>query len=249
MAAPLLSTAPFPSPSSEPCICLANLLKLQQRRSHHLASAQVLFQHTAQQQEPPSAAQKRRARGQMSPNPGSPFPPFPPFPRCQEPFVFARLSILIFQPLGNVRICRALLSHHSLTFTFILFFPAILHSHSLGSPPSPPLSDYQEAFFGRRTPHMFAAFAVPSWIPQLLPFPPFSDYQEAFSGRLTLDTFAAFFVPSWIPQPPQLLRFAKVVYPYWKKRRVEQGSHQIIPVLNVSLINSRSPCFAYASPP
>jgi hypothetical protein len=41
------AAAPFPSPTSE------------------------LFQHPAQQREPPSAAQKRRASGQMSPNPSS----------------------------------------------------------------------------------------------------------------------------------------------------------------------------------
>ncbi|KAF8495934.1 enhancer of polycomb-like-domain-containing protein [Russula emetica] len=64
------------------------------------------------------------------------------------------------------------------------------------------------------------------------PFPPFSDYQETFSSLLRPDTFAAFIVPSWIPQPPQLLRFAKAIYPYWKERRVERGGHRIIPTLN-----------------
>jgi enhancer of polycomb-like protein len=54
---------------------------------------------------------------------------------------------------------------------------------------------------------------------------------------LTPDTFAAFAVPSSIPQPPQLLRFAKVVYPYWKERRIERGGHRIIPTLNVSSTN------------
>ncbi|KAI0280469.1 hypothetical protein BGY98DRAFT_1095464 [Russula aff. rugulosa BPL654] len=64
------------------------------------------------------------------------------------------------------------------------------------------------------------------------PFPPFSDYQDTFSSLLRPDTFAAFIVPSWIPQPPQLLRFAKAIYPYWKERRVERVGHRIIPTLN-----------------
>lgn len=72
------------------------------------------------------------------------------------------------------------------------------------------------------------------------PFPPFSDYQETFSTRLTPDTFAAFTVPLWIPQPPQLLRFAKAIYPYWKERRVERSGHRIIPTLNVSQSDLRA---------
>ena len=67
--------------------------------------------------------------------------------------------------------------------------------------------------------------------------------QEPFSGRLTLDTLAAFTVPSWIPQPPQLLRFAKAIYLYWKECRIERGGHRIILILNVSLISSCFPCF------
>ena len=52
--------------------------------------------------------------------------------------------------------------------------------------------------------------------------------------------FAAFTVPSWIPQPPQLLRFAKAIYPYWKERRIERGGHRIIPTLNVSGTHRRT---------
>ena len=54
---------------------------------------------------------------------------------------------------------------------------------------------------------------------------------------------ASFTVPSWILQPPQLLRFVKGIYPYWNERHVERGGHRIIPTLNVSPINPRSPCF------
>lgn len=64
------------------------------------------------------------------------------------------------------------------------------------------------------------------------PFPPFSEYQDTFSNKLTPDVFAAFAIPSWIPQPQQLLRFAKVIYPYWRERRIERGGHRIIPTLN-----------------
>lgn len=59
------------------------------------------------------------------------------------------------------------------------------------------------------------------------------------------DTFAALTVPSWIPQPHQLLRFAKVIYPYWKERRVERGGHRILPTLNVRLLSFFAPCFIY----
>ncbi|KAI0057206.1 hypothetical protein BV25DRAFT_1812676 [Artomyces pyxidatus] len=64
------------------------------------------------------------------------------------------------------------------------------------------------------------------------PFPPFTDYQDTFASPLGPDTFAAFAVPSWIPSPAVMLRFAKVIYPYWKERRIERGGHRIIPVLN-----------------
>ena len=48
-----------------------------------------------------------------------------------------------------------------------------------------------------------------------------------------------------ILQPPQLLRFAKAIYPYRKERQVEWGGHWIISTLNVSPINPRSPCFLF----
>ncbi|KAF8151729.1 enhancer of polycomb-like-domain-containing protein [Crassisporium funariophilum] len=63
-------------------------------------------------------------------------------------------------------------------------------------------------------------------------FPPFSDYQDVFSSPLTTVIFATYTVPSWIPVPASLLRIARVVYPYWKERRIERGGHRIIPVLN-----------------
>ncbi|THH11138.1 hypothetical protein EW146_g8143 [Bondarzewia mesenterica] len=78
------------------------------------------------------------------------------------------------------------------------------------------------------------------------PFPPFSDYQDTFSSPLGPDVFTAFSVPAWIPQPPQIVRFAKVVYPYWKERRLERGGHRIIPVLNFDesdVLNESYICF------
>lgn len=69
---------------------------------------------------------------------------------------------------------------------------------------------------------------------QGMPFPAFSDYQDTFSSPLTSATFAAFAVPSWIPSSVHLVRLARVIYPYWKERRVERGGHRIIPTLNVS---------------
>ncbi|KAG1758564.1 enhancer of polycomb-like-domain-containing protein [Suillus occidentalis] len=63
-------------------------------------------------------------------------------------------------------------------------------------------------------------------------FPPFTDYQEAFSSPLPPSMFATFTVPTWIPQPALLLRLAKVIYPYWRDRRIERKGHRIIPTLN-----------------
>lgn len=63
-------------------------------------------------------------------------------------------------------------------------------------------------------------------------FPPFTDYQEAFSSPLPPSMFATYTVPTWIPQPAQLQRLAKVIYPYWRDRRVERKGHRIIPILN-----------------
>lgn len=63
-------------------------------------------------------------------------------------------------------------------------------------------------------------------------FPAFSDYQDTFSSDLPALMFATFVVPSWVPKPPQLLRIARAIYPYWKERRVERDGHRIIPSLN-----------------
>ena len=64
-------------------------------------------------------------------------------------------------------------------------------------------------------------------------FPPFSDYQDVFSSPLPPSVFASFIVPTLIPPPAQLLRLAKVIFPYWRERRIERGGHRIIPILNV----------------
>ncbi|KAF9445195.1 hypothetical protein P691DRAFT_676156 [Macrolepiota fuliginosa MF-IS2] len=63
-------------------------------------------------------------------------------------------------------------------------------------------------------------------------FPAFTDYQDAFFAELPPSTFATFTIPSWLPKPPQLLRIARTVYPYWKERRQERAGHRIIPSLN-----------------
>ena len=65
-------------------------------------------------------------------------------------------------------------------------------------------------------------------------FPEFSNYQDVFANPLSPTLFALFEVPGWIPQPPQMLRLAQLIYPYWKERRLERGGHRIIPTLNVS---------------
>lgn len=63
-------------------------------------------------------------------------------------------------------------------------------------------------------------------------FPAFMDYQDTFANDLPVSLFACFTTPSWIPKPHQLLRIARIIYPYWKERRVERGGHRIIPILN-----------------
>lgn len=64
-------------------------------------------------------------------------------------------------------------------------------------------------------------------------FPEFSNYQDVFANPLSPNLFALFEVPVWIPQPHQLLRMARLVYPYWKERRMERGGYRVIPTLNV----------------
>ncbi|KAF9005081.1 enhancer of polycomb-like-domain-containing protein [Cyathus striatus] len=63
-------------------------------------------------------------------------------------------------------------------------------------------------------------------------FPAFSDYQDVFSVPLPPNMFSCFAVPSWVPPPNTLLKIARVVYPYWKERRLERNGHRIIPTLN-----------------
>lgn len=67
------------------------------------------------------------------------------------------------------------------------------------------------------------------------PFPPFSDYQDTFAFKLQPSMFAVYAVPEWIPSPQQMLRFARIVYPYWRERRLERGGHRIIPAVNVRM--------------
>ncbi|TFK38452.1 enhancer of polycomb-like-domain-containing protein [Crucibulum laeve] len=77
-------------------------------------------------------------------------------------------------------------------------------------------------------------------------FPGFSDYQETFASPLPANIFSTFSVPTWIPPPVQLIRIARVVYPYWKERRVERGGHRIIPALNgdeADTLNESYVCF------
>ncbi|TFK31904.1 enhancer of polycomb-like-domain-containing protein [Crucibulum laeve] len=77
-------------------------------------------------------------------------------------------------------------------------------------------------------------------------FPAFSDYQETFAAPLPPNMFATYTVPSWIPPPIQLLRIARVIYPYWKERRIERGGHRIIPGVNFDesdTLNESYVCF------
>ncbi|KAI0722168.1 enhancer of polycomb-like-domain-containing protein [Cerioporus squamosus] len=70
-------------------------------------------------------------------------------------------------------------------------------------------------------------------IEQGAPFPPFSDYYDTFANHLQPDMFAVYSVPEWVPQPPQLHRLARIIYSYWRERRLERGGHRIIPAVNL----------------
>ncbi|KAG6837096.1 hypothetical protein H0H93_014989, partial [Arthromyces matolae] len=77
-------------------------------------------------------------------------------------------------------------------------------------------------------------------------FPSFQEYQETFSTALPPPTFESFTVPSWIPSPSRLTQIARVIYPYWKERRLERGGHRIIPILNFDesdTLNESYVCF------
>lgn len=78
---------------------------------------------------------------------------------------------------------------------------------------------------------------------QGMAFPPFSDYQETFATKLPASMFASFVVPEWVPEPAQLLRLAKVIYPYWRERRIERRGHRIIPSLNLDEADSKNESF------
>ncbi|TFK47739.1 hypothetical protein OE88DRAFT_737780 [Heliocybe sulcata] len=74
-------------------------------------------------------------------------------------------------------------------------------------------------------------------------FPPFSDYQDTFAARLPPSMFATFVVPGWVPEPLQLLRLARVIYPYWRDRRMDRGGHRIIPALNFDETDTKNESF------
>lgn len=64
-------------------------------------------------------------------------------------------------------------------------------------------------------------------------FPAFADYQDTFSSPLPSVTFVSFTPPSWLPSPTRLTQIARVIYPYWKERKLERGGRRIIPTVNV----------------
>ncbi|EMD31875.1 hypothetical protein CERSUDRAFT_119155 [Gelatoporia subvermispora B] len=71
-------------------------------------------------------------------------------------------------------------------------------------------------------------------------FPPFSDYQDIFATKLSPSMFATFVVPDWVLEPEALLRMARVVYPYWRDRRLERGGHRIIPTVNLDETDTKN---------
>ncbi|KAI0360579.1 hypothetical protein OH77DRAFT_698921 [Trametes cingulata] len=72
------------------------------------------------------------------------------------------------------------------------------------------------------------------------PFPPFSDYQDTFASPLKPEMFAVYQVPDWVPHPQQMLRYARVIYPYWRERRLERGGHRIIPTVNLDETDTKN---------
>ena len=78
------------------------------------------------------------------------------------------------------------------------------------------------------------SFTLSQGLEQGAPFPPFSDYQDTFAAPLPAEMFAMYSLPSWIPPAQQMLRYSRIIYPYWRERRQDRGGHRIIPTVNVS---------------
>ncbi|KAI0793285.1 enhancer of polycomb-like-domain-containing protein [Abortiporus biennis] len=76
--------------------------------------------------------------------------------------------------------------------------------------------------------------------------PSFTDFQDTFGVSLSPKLFALYVVPSWVPQSAHLLKLAKIIYPYWRERRLERNGHPIIPVVNLDesdTLNESYICF------
>ncbi|KAH9161676.1 hypothetical protein EDB89DRAFT_2156514 [Lactarius sanguifluus] len=140
-------------------------------------------------------------------------------------------------------------SHKSIEF--------LHHGLEQGSP-FPPFSEYQDTFSNKLTPDMFAAFAVPLWIPQpqqLLCFakatyPYWKERRIERGGHRIIPTLnmslthrrtSLHLRHSRSTSSSEKLMLLKqelataaelVTYPYWKERRIERGGHCIIPTLN-----------------
>ena len=63
----------------------------------------------------------------------------------------------------------------------------------------------------------------------------FSDYESVFASPLPPATFATYVVPSSVPPPERLVSVARVVYPFWKERKVEREGKRVVPQLDVCL--------------
>ncbi|KAG9025770.1 Enhancer of polycomb-like protein 1 [Tulasnella sp. JGI-2019a] len=81
-------------------------------------------------------------------------------------------------------------------------------------------------------------------------FPPFSDYDAFFSVPVPPHLFPSFTVPSSVPEPLTLYNYARIIYPYWRERKMDRGGRRIIPQLNYDETNESDPyvCFRRRMP-
>ncbi|KZS93199.1 hypothetical protein SISNIDRAFT_486115 [Sistotremastrum niveocremeum HHB9708] len=74
---------------------------------------------------------------------------------------------------------------------------------------------------------------------------PFSDYESVFSPHPPAAYFCSYSVPEIMAEPGRVLGLARIVYDYWKQRRLERGGRRIMAQLSYDESNENDPyvCF------
>ncbi|KAI5120760.1 hypothetical protein M0805_004724 [Coniferiporia weirii] len=64
--------------------------------------------------------------------------------------------------------------------------------------------------------------------------PEFDNYfVRVFEAGLVSGDFASYVLPRGIPPPPEFVWMARMVYPHWRRRKLERNSQRIMPQLSV----------------